>query len=219
MNPLLLALCLCSAEFAHGLGHHGQGHHGHHGHHGHKGDCPNCAPGDGDDMSFTLINKNDPCYRGTIFPALKVVRAYRDNEAFAYHHFEDKRLQISGRLVSIKKRLAVPYVEVDPVTRTPIRDVEGKYSLIERDVFVALVTPDGKFPAAPITPTGGEIKEMIGLEFRFPIDTLKDKPGARCNISALWAGQFVTLKGDCRGAYPSPDGYTAVIFENAEIVP
>jgi hypothetical protein len=225
MNTLLLALCLVSAEFGHGLGGHGHGGHGHgghghggHGHHGGRGDCPNCAPGDDGEMSFTLINKNDPCYRGTMFPALKIVRAYRDNEAFAYHHFEDKRLQVSGRLVSIKKRLAVPYVEIDPITKKAIRDVDGRYSLIERDVFVALVTPDGKFPAAPITPTG-EIKEMIGLEFRFPIDTLRDKPAARCNISALWAGQFVTLKGDCRGAYPSPDGYTAVIFENAEIVP
>ena len=218
MHQLLLALCLCSAEFGHGHDH-GR-HHGHGLGHGHR---PCCDPQGGDEfggeMSFTLINKNDPCYRGTIFPALKVVRAYRDNEAFAYHHFEDKRLQISGRLVSIKKRLAVPYVEVDPVTKKPIRDVEGRYSLIERDVFVALVTPDGKFPQAPLTVTGGEVKEMIGLEFRFPIETLKDKPAARCGISALWAGQFVTLKGDCRGAYPSPDGYTAVIFENAEIVP
>ena len=200
MNPFVLALCLCSADLG----------------------CPNCAPDAGDgfggDMTFTLINKNDPCYRGTLFPALKIVRAYRDNEAFAYHHFEDKRLQISGRLVSVKKRLAVPYVAIDPTTKKAVRDEEGKYSLIERDVFVALVTPDGKFPMPPVTPTG-EIKEMIGLEFRFPIDQLKDKPNARCGISALWAGQFVTLKGDCRGAYPSPDGYTAVIFENAEIVP
>lgn len=203
MNQLLLALCLVSAEFG-------------------PGSRPCCDPPAGDgfggDMSFTLINKNDPCYRGTIFPALKVVRAYRDNEAFAYHHFEDKRLQISGRLVSIKKRLAVPYVEIDPVTKKAVRDADGRYELIERDVFVALVTPDGKFPTPPLTPDG-IIKEQIGLEFRFPIDTLKDKPAARCGISGLWVGQFVTLKGDCRGAYPSPDGYTAVIFENAEIVP
>jgi hypothetical protein len=207
MNSLVVALCLFTAELG----------------------CPNCAPhgrgggggggdeGFGGEMSFTLVNRADPCYRGTMFNALKIVRAYRDNEAFAFHHFEDKRLTVSGRLVSIKKRLAVPYVEIDPVTKKAVRDADGKYALIERDVFVALVTPDGKFPTPPLDPSG-IIKEQIGLEFRFPIDQMKD-PNKRCNVAGLWAGQFVTLKGDCRGAYPSPDGYTAVIFENAEIAP
>src|SRR5439155_14521040 len=45
----------------------------------------------------------DPCDRGTIFNALKVVRAYRDNEAFAFKHFEGKQLDISGRLVAVKR--------------------------------------------------------------------------------------------------------------------
>lgn len=203
MNQLLIALCLCSADLG----------------------APCCDPpvqhgeGAAGEMTFRLINRNDPCYRGLMFPALKITRAYRDNEAFAYHHFEDKRLTVSGRLVSIKKRLAVPYVELDPVTGKVIRDADGRYALVERDVFVALVTPDGKFPAPKIDTADGVIKEQFGLEFRFPIDKLAGKPATRCNIASLWAGQFVTLKGDCRGAYPSPDGYTAIIFENTEIVP
>ncbi len=203
MNSLLFALCLYSADLAR----------------------PCCDPphgGDGDfggDMSFRLVNKNNPCYRGTLFPALKITRAYRDNQAFAYQHFEDQRLTISGRLVSIKKRLAVPYVELNPLTGKVVRDADGKYVLIERDVFVALVTPDGKFPVPPLIPSlTTPPPELMGLEFRFPIDTMATKPELRCAVAALWAGQFVTLKGDCRGAYPSPDGYTAIIFENAEIV-
>src|SRR5262245_47336034 len=98
MNQLLMALCVCSADL---LG------------------CPHCNQsgyqghdGMGGDMSFTLINRNDPCYRGTMFNALKVLRAYRDNEAFAFHHFEGKRLTISGRLVRVR-RDAVNYVLVD----------------------------------------------------------------------------------------------------------
>ena len=43
----------------------------------------------------------DPCDRGTSFTALKVVRAYRDNEAFAFKHLEGKQLEISGRLVAV----------------------------------------------------------------------------------------------------------------------
>src|SRR4051812_33089772 len=45
----------------------------------------------------------DPCDRGTVFTALKVVRAYRDNEAFAFKHLEGKQLEISGRLVAVKR--------------------------------------------------------------------------------------------------------------------
>jgi hypothetical protein len=204
MNSLLLALCLCSADLMLPG-------------HGHK--CKECE-GDGD-MSFQLVNSKDPCYRGTMFPALKITRAYRDNQAFAYHHFEDKKLTISGRLVAIKKRQLVPYVAVDPVTGKALRDKEtGRYELIERDCFVALVTPDGKFPQLPqnLTP-GAPIPELFGLEFRFPIDAMSNKPALRCAVASLWAGQFVTLRGDCRGAYPSPEGYTAIIFENTEIVP
>ena len=79
----------------------------------------------------------DPCNRGTIFNALKVVRAYRDNEAFAFKHLEGKQLEISGRLVGVKRHKIV----VNDVT-----SFEG---------FVALVTPDGKPP------------KPLGLDFAF----------------------------------------------------
>lgn len=205
MNAMVLALCLCSADLMLPKHH-----------------CEECENGDGE-MSFKLVSSNNPCYRGTMFPALKITRSYRDNQAFAYHHFEDKRLTVSGRLVAIKQKRLIPYVEVDPVTKKAKLkeepDAFSKYELIEKDVFVALVTPDGKFPQLPqnLTP-GAPIPELFGLEFRFPIDAMKNNAQLRCDVAALWAGQFVTLKGDCRGAYPSPEGYTAIIFENAEIV-
>jgi hypothetical protein len=107
----------------------------------------------------------DPCERGTIFTALKVVRAYRDNEAFAFKHFEGKQLQISGRLVGVKRQKIV------------VKDVtvfEG---------FVALITPDGKPP------------EPFGLEFRFSVAALKADPQLACDVANLWPGQFVTLRG------------------------
>ncbi|WP_425619308.1 hypothetical protein NA78x_003046 [Anatilimnocola sp. NA78] len=195
MNQLIMALCLVSAEF---------------------GGRPCCDPpaGGGDVMSegfpgdagYRVVSKGDPCYRGTIFPALKVTRAYRDNQAFAYHHFEGKRLQISGRLVNVKRDL-VPVL---------VRDAEGKIVLDQfgnqqfdqREALVALITPDGKLPL------------QFGLEFRFLLEDIKTKPEVRCALAALWAGQFVTLKGDCKGALTSPDGlYTAIIFEKSEIVP
>jgi hypothetical protein len=207
MNAMVLALCLCSAELMLP-----------------NRQCEECDLGvGGGEMSFKLINSKDPCYRGTMFNALKITRAYRDNQAFAFHHFEDKRLTVSGRLVAIKQKRLIPYVAVDPVTKKAILketpDAYSKYELVERDAFVALVTPDGKFPQLPqnLTP-GAPVPELFGLEFRFPLDELKNNPQLRCDIAALWAGQFVTLKGDCRGAYPSPEGYTAIIFENTEIV-
>lgn len=207
MNAMLLAMCLCSADLML------------------PGKCKECENGGMDDgeMSFKLVSSTNPCYRGTMFQALKITRSYRDNQAFAYHHFEDKRLTVSGRLVAIKQKRLIPYVAVDPVTKKAVLketpDAFSKYELVERDAFVALVTPDGKFPQLPqnLVP-GAPIPELFGLEFRFPIDAMKDKPQLRCDVAALWAGQFVTLKGDCRGAYPSPEGYTAIIFENAEIV-
>jgi hypothetical protein len=114
----------------------------------------------------------DPCYRGTIFNALKVVRAYRDNEAFAFKHFEGKQLEISGRLVAVKR---------DKIVVNNVVQFEG---------FVALVTPDGKPP------------KPIGLEFRFPLAALKANPQFACDVASLWAGQFVTLRGVCQGPLP-----------------
>src|SRR6478672_1092465 len=122
----------------------------------------------------------DPCNRGTIFTSLNVVRAYRDNEAFAFKHFEGKQLQISGRLVAVKRDKIVVN---DKVT------FEG---------FVALVTPDGKPP------------KPFGLEFRFPLAALKADPQFACDVAALWAGQFVTLRGVCQG--PVQEGeYVGII--------
>src|SRR5262249_30854772 len=158
----------------------------------------------GGDMSFKLVNSKDPCYRGTMFPALKITRAYRDNQAFAYHHFEDKRLQISGRLVAIKKKYAFDTVVIDPVTKLPKRAADGQYIVEPKEVYVALVTPDGKFPQLPNNLVGPP-PELFGLEFCFPVEQMKTSAELRCAIAALWAGQFVTLKGDCRGAVPSPD--------------
>jgi len=112
-----------------------------------------------------VVVAGDPCYRGTIFTSLKVVRAYRDNEAFAFKHFEGKTLQISGRLVAVKR---------DKVVVNDKVVFEG---------FVALVTPDGKAP------------KPYGLEFRFPLAALKADPQFACDVAALWAGQFVTLQG------------------------
>ena len=111
----------------------------------------------------------DPCDRGTIFTSLKVVRAYRDNEAFAFKHFEGKQLEISGRLVAVKR------------DRIVVNDV------VEFEGFVALVTPDGKPP------------KPIGLEFRFSTAALRADPQLACDVAALWAGQFVTLRGTCVG--------------------
>ena len=128
----------------------------------------------------------DPCDRGTIFNALKVVRAYRDNEAFAFKHFEGRQLEISGRLVAVKRDKIV---------------VDDK---VVFEGFVALVTPDGKAP------------KPIGLEFRFPLAALKANPQLASDVAALWAGQFVTLRGVCQG--PVPEGeYVGVIFNDAQI--
>src|SRR6266850_5257743 len=119
-----------------------------------------------------VLAAGDPCDRGTIFNALKVVRAYRDNEAFAFKHFEGKQLEISGRLVAVKR---------DKIVVNDKVMFEG---------FVALVTPDGKAP------------KPIGLEFRFPVGALKADPQLACNVAALWPGQFVTLRGVCQGPVP-----------------
>lgn len=128
------------------------------------------------------------CDRGTIFKAVQVTKAYRDNEAFAFKFFEGKKLEISGRLIAVKRDT----IE-DPVTKQ-----------IVFDGFVALVTPDGK----PPKPTG--------LEFRFPIEKLKADPDLACQVANLWAGQFVTLRGTCTGAIKDP-GYVAVIFADSEL--
>jgi hypothetical protein len=112
----------------------------------------------------------DPsCERGTIFTSLQVVRAYRDNEAFAFKHFEGKVLDISGRLVGVKR---------DKIVVNNVVQFEG---------FVALITPDGKPP------------KPFGLEFRFPLKALKDDPVLACAVANLWAGQFVTLRGKAAG--------------------
>jgi len=128
------------------------------------------------------------CERGTIFKAVQVTKAYRDNEAFAYKFFEGKRLEISGRLIAVK--------------RDTIVDEETKRVVF--DGFVALVTPDGKPP------------KPIGLEFRFPIAKLEADKDLACQVANLWAGQFVTLRGTCTGAIKDP-GYIAVIFADSEL--
>lgn len=114
----------------------------------------------------------DPCDRGTSFTALKVVRAYRDNEAFAFKHLEGKQLEISGRLVAVKR---------DKIVVNDVLVFEG---------FVALVTPDGKSP------------KPVGLEFRFSTAALKADPQLACDVAALWPGQFVILRGICAGPVP-----------------
>ena len=135
---------------------------------------------------YGVAGSGDPCDRGTIFTALKVVRAYRDNEAFAFKHFEGKQLEISGRLVAVKR------------DRIVVNDV------VEFEGFVALVTPDGKPP------------KPIGLEFRFSTAALKADPQLACDVAALWAGQFVTLRGTCVG--PVVEGeYVGVIFKDSQI--
>lgn len=139
--------------------------------------------------AYSVPGVGDPCDRGTLFPALKVVRAYRDNEAFAFKHFEGKELEISGRLLTVK--------------RDTIVDENTKQVLF--DGYVALVTPDGKAP------------KPIGLEFRFPIAALKADPQFACDVASLWAGQFVTLKGMCAGPIKTGE-YVGVIFNNSQIV-
>jgi hypothetical protein len=130
------------------------------------------------------------CDKGTIFTALKVVRAYRDNEVFAFKHLEGKRLQISGRLVAVK--------------RDVIFDQAG---VAVFDGYVALVTPDGKPPA------------QFGLEFRFPKTKLQQDPALACEVAELFPGQFVTLTGTSTGAIKSPDSpYTGIIFADAALV-
>lgn len=128
------------------------------------------------------------CERGTIFKAVQVTKAYRDNEAFAFKFFEGKKLEVSGRLIAVKRDT----IE-DPMTNKVLFDG-----------FVALVTPDGKPP------------KPIGLEFRFPIEKLKSDPDLACQVANLWAGQFVTLRGTCTGAIKDPD-YVAVIFADSEL--
>ena len=118
------------------------------------------------------IVPGDPCDRGTSFTSLKVVRAYRDNEAFAFKHLEGKQLEISGRLVAVKR---------DKIIVNDVLVFEG---------FVALVTPDGKPP------------KPVGLEFRFSTAALKADPQLACDVAALWPGQFVILRGNCVGPIP-----------------
>jgi hypothetical protein len=187
MNQLLLALALCSAEF------------------GDRRPCcdpPGMLDGEFGGMGVTLIHRNDPCYRGTIFNALKIVRAYRDNQAFAFHHFEDKRLQVSGRLVKVRKD-TVFYVEVDPVTKKARRDADGVYltTAKEVDVFTALITPDGKPPLPELMPDG-TIKPSFGLEFRFPLSQLRDKPDIRCALAAPRFGPGSSSRSRVTAAAP-----------------
>lgn len=169
----LLAALVCSPATIHAAG---------------PGDSIMLGPGMYEGVPGALgAGTGDPCDRGTIFKSLKVVKAYRDNEAFAFKHFEGKQLEISGRLVTVKRDKIV------------INDV------LVFDGFVALVTPDGKPP------------KPFGLEFRFPVAALKADPQFACDVAALWAGQFVTLKGTCQGAVPEGD-YVGIIFNDSQIV-
>jgi len=120
-------------------------------------------------MPGDVLSAGDLCDKGNIFTALKVVRSYRDNQAFAWKHFEGKTLDISGRLVGVKRDKIV------------VNDV------VVFDGFVALITPDGKPP------------KPIGLEFRFPISELQANPELACEVAELFPSQFVTLRGVCAG--------------------
>lgn len=131
---------------------------------------------------------DDLCERGTVFNALKVVRAYRDNQAFAFRHLEGKELEISGRLLAVRR---------DKIVSGDTVVFEG---------FVALVTPDGKPP------------KPFGLEFRFPLATLQADPDLACQVGNLWPGKYVTLRGTCQGALPGGEEYVGIIFNDAQIV-
>ena len=126
----------------------------------------------------------DPCDRGTVFTALKVVRAYRDNAAFAFKHLEGKQLEISGRLVAVKKDTII------------VNDI------VTFDGYVALVTPDGKPP------------KPVGLEFRFSTAALRADPQLACDLAALWPGQFVMLRGTCIGALPGGDSVEVIFNDS-----
>ena len=115
----------------------------------------------------------DPCDRGTSFTALKVVRAYRDNEAFAFKHLEGKQLEISGRLIAVKRDKII------------VNDV------LVFDGYVALVTPDGKPP------------KPVGLEFRFSVAALKADPQLARRRGGSLAGPIRHPPRQlCSGAYP-----------------
>lgn len=135
-----------------------------------------------------VLAGGDPCERGTIFNALKIVRAYRDNQAFAFRHFEGRELEVSGRLLAVRR---------DKI-------VVGDTVIFEG--FVALVTPDGKPP------------KPFGLEFRFPLAALQADPDLACQVGNLWAGKYVTLRGTCQGALPAGEDYVGIIFNDAQIV-
>jgi len=135
-----------------------------------------------------LAGGGDPCERGTVFNALKVVRAYRDNQAFAFRHMEGKELEISGRLLAVRR---------DKIIVGDTVVFEG---------FVALVTPDGKPP------------KPFGLEFRFPLATLQADSDLACQVGQLWPGKYVTLRGTCQGALPGGEDYVGIIFNDAQIV-
>jgi len=154
--------------------------------HGVEGAGPIGALGEGPGPMYTPGHPS--CDRGTIFKAVQVTKAYRDNEAFAFKFFEGKKLEISGRLIAVKR---------DTI-------INEETMQVEFDGFVALVTPDGKPP------------KPVGLEFRFPIEKLKADPDLACQVANLWAGQFVTLRGTCTGAIKDP-GYVAVIFADSEL--
>lgn len=78
----------------------------------------------------------NPCVHPGIFGAVEVVRAYRDNQAYAAQFIEGREVQISGRIVNIRK---LPD-ELLPETDKP----EVAYAI--------LLTPDGK-PAKAISLT------------------------------------------------------------------
>ena len=78
----------------------------------------------------------NPCVHPGIFGAVDVVRAYRDNQAYAAQFIEGREVQISGRIVNIRK---VPEGLL-PTTDTP------------SVAYAILLTPDGK-PAKTIALT------------------------------------------------------------------
>lgn len=115
----------------------------HHGGGADGGDCP-CGGFDGG----VLVGVEgapegmgiDRCKNPGMFPALKLVKAYATNEAYASEYFETIPIQVSGRVLAIKK--------IPPNPEVPD----------SKEMFAMSISPDGKPPKLPY---------LIGLTFIF----------------------------------------------------
>jgi hypothetical protein len=77
-----------------------------------------------------MLSVPNPCAHPGIFNALEVVRAYRDNQAYAAKFIEGREVQVSGRMI----KLAKVSEDLLPTPETP------------KVAFQILLTPDGKPP-------------------------------------------------------------------------